>query len=147
MASVATKRYVDVLDARKGMFSQPQYLTADDAEDDSAVTGNNVIVPGITSVIVTGTTNGADDFIVLPALSSIPDGFQIKVIGNAGGNFEVRTPDGDAEEINSVDCDNSNEYLFTDTELVLFTKVNGTIGWEGHGWSQIGAVVTAVIPD
>lgn len=109
-------------------------------------TGNSV--PPLTQVVeVQGVANDANDFIVLPSLASVPNGHRITVIGSAGANFEVRTPASSAEEINSEDCDGTKEYLFTDTQIHYFTKIDNTIGWMGNGYTAIGAVATAVIPD
>lgn len=119
-----------------------QTVSADDSE--SAL---NTVLPGVEVVIVEGVTNGANDFIVLPSLAAHRSGKPITVIGSAGSNFEVRTPATSAEEINSEDCDGTKEYLFTDTQIHEFVKINDTIGWMGHGYSAIGAVVTAVVPD
>ena len=108
--------------------------------------GNSV--PPLTKVVkVAGVVNDADDFIVLPSLASCPDGHIITVLCSAGANFEMRTPSGSAEEINSEDCDGTKEYLCTDTQIVEVVKINNTIGWMAHGYSAIGAVVTAVVPD
>jgi len=109
-------------------------------------TGNSV--PPLTkSVKVVGVATDANDFIVLPSLASCPDGHIITVLCSAGANFEMRTPASSAEEINSEDCDGTKEYLMTDTQVVEVVKINNTIGWMAHGYSAIGAVVTAVIPD
>ena len=78
---------------------------------------------------------------------SVPNGHRITVIGSAGANFEVRTPASSGEEINSEDCDGTKEYLFTDTQIHYFTKIDNTIGWMGNGMTAIGAVATAVVPD
>lgn len=109
-------------------------------------TGNS-IPPLAQTVEVQGVANDANDFIVLPSLASVPNGHRITVIGSAGANFEVRTPASSAEEINSEDCDGTKEYLFTDTQIHSFTKIDNTIGWMGNGYSALGAVVTAVVPD
>ena len=109
-------------------------------------TGNS-IPPLAQTVEVQGVANDANDFIVLPSLASVPNGHRITVIGSAGANFEVRTPASSAEEINSEDCDGTKEYLFTDTQIHYFTKIDNTIGWMGSGYSALGAVVTAVVPD
>ncbi len=109
-------------------------------------TGNS-IPPLAQTVEVQGVANDANDFIVLPSLASVPNGHRITVIGSAGANFEVRTPASSAEEINSEDCDGTKEYLFTDTQIHYFTKIDNTIGWMGNGYTAIGAVVTAVVPD
>jgi len=128
-----------------GFHLKPIQIVADDATP--AVLGQNVIPPRVKVVEVTGVANDANDWIVLPSLADVPIGHEIMVIGSAGANFEVRTPAASAEEINSEDCDGTKEYLFTDTQIHYFKKINNTIGWMGHGFSAIGAVVTAVVPD
>jgi hypothetical protein len=107
----------------------------------------NSIPPLAKSVKVTGVATNADDFVVLPPLNSCPDGHEIVLLCSAGSNFELRTPASSAEEINSEDCDGTKEYLCTDTQVVKIVKINNTIGWMAHGYSAIGAVVTAVVPD
>lgn len=120
-------------------------ITADDATP--AVAGQNVIPPFAKVVEVTGVANDANDWVVLPSLASVPIGHEIMIIGSAGANFEVRTPASSAEEINSEDCDGTKEYLFTDTQIHYFKKIDSTIGWMAHGLTAIGAVATAVVPD
>ena len=104
------------------------------------------VPPLAKSVVVTSATT-ADAFIVLPSLNSCPNGHEITIVCSAAGNFEMRTPSASAEEINSEDCDGTKEYLMTDTQVVKVVKINNTIGWMAHGYSAIGAVVTAVVPD
>ncbi len=105
-------------------------------------------IPPLTKVVkVTGVATNADDFIVLPSLASCPDGHQITILCSAASNFELRTPSGSAEEINSEDCDGTKEYLCTDTQILYVTKINNTIGWMGNAYTAIGAVATAVVPD
>ncbi len=118
-------------------------LTPDDAEG-AAV---NMIPAGVSLVAVGANVNGVTDFLVLPALSSVPDGFEITIVANAAGH-EIRTPATSAEEINSEDCDGTKEYaIAAGSEIHRFTKIDGTIGWMGQGFTAIGAVVTAVVPD
>lgn len=107
----------------------------------------NSIPPLAKSVKVTGVVTNADDYVYLPPLNSCPDGHEITLLCSAGANFELRTPASSAEEINSEDCDGTKEYLCTDTQVVKIVKINNTIGWMAHGYSAIGAVVTAVVPD
>lgn len=129
----------------KGSSYVPVILIADDATP--TVAGQNVIPPLTKVVEVQGVQNDANDWIVLPSLASVENGHQIMVIGSAGANFEVRTPASSNEKINAQDSDGTKEYLFTDTEIHYFTKIDNTIGWMGNGFSALGAVVTAVIPD
>ena len=119
-----------------------QSVTPDDAQG-----AGNSIQAGKTSVNVGAVTNGANDFIVLPLLADVPVGHTITILCNAGGNFELRTPAGTDQEINSENCDGTKEYLLTATQIHKFTKIDNTIGWMGAGYTAIGAVATAVVPD
>lgn len=119
-----------------------QTVTADDSESSL-----NTILAGSRVVTVGGVTNDANDFVVLPSLADVPVGWEVTIIGGASSNFEVRTPASSAEEINSEDCDGTKEYLFTDTQIHNFRKIDNTIGWMGQGFTAIGAVATAVVPD
>ena len=107
----------------------------------------NSIPPLAKSVKVTGVVTAATDYVYLPPLNSCPDGHEITILCSAGANFELRTPASSAEEINSEDCDGTKEYLCTDTQVLKVVKINNTIGWMAHGYSAIGAVVAAVVPD
>ncbi len=122
-------------------------LTAVELVSQATEISKNSIPPLAKSVKVTGNANDANDFIVLPPLNSCPDGHEITILCSAGANFELRTPASSAEEINSEDCDGTKEYLMTDTQVVKVVKINNTIGWMAHGYSAIGAVVAAVVPD
>ena len=123
-----------------------EYIPLRISADDSQSSVNSI--PMFTkSVVVGAVVNDADDFIVLPNLANCPDGHEITILCSAGANFEMRTPASSAEEINSEDCDGTKEYLCTDTQVVKVVKINNTIGWMAHGYSAIGAVVTAVVPD
>ncbi len=147
MGNAIAKKFFDgLIDCRVGLFSQPVNVVPDDSQNATAGVGNR-IPAGITSVVVGTVTNDANDYVVLPPLSSVPDGFELIILCSAGGDFELRTPSSSAEEINSEDCDGTKEYLCTDTEVLKVVKINGSIGWMAHAYSAIGAVVTAVVPD
>lgn len=126
----------------QGVQFEPQLLVADDAQGSI-----NSIAPGAKVVKVTGVTNDANDFIVLPSLNSVQDGHTITVLCSAGANFEVRTPATSAEEINSEDCDGTKELLATDTTILFITKINNTIGWMSEVRTALGAYGSAVVPD
>ena len=113
---------------------------------DSVGSSLNSIPPKTLVVRLGANVNGVNDFTVLPSLADVPNGHRITIIAGVA-NSEVRTPALSAEEINSEDCDGTNEYLLTATQIHYFTKIDNTIGWMGNGMSAIGAVVTAVVPD
>lgn len=106
----------------------------------------NSISPRTKVVALGANVNGVTDFTVLPALADVPDGHSVQITAGAA-NSEVRTPATSAEEINSEDCDGTKEYLLTATQIHTFTKIDNTIGWMGAGYTAIGAVATAVVPD
>jgi len=118
-----------------------------------SVTPNNdagtasTITAGRTAVDVQAVTNDANDFIVLPALADVPVGHTITIGCNAGTNFELRTPASSGEKINNVDADGTQEYLCTDTDVVVCRKISNTDGWTAQSFQISGAVRTAVTPD
>lgn len=134
----------DVIEVLRGAVAVPGYQTVVAAADSGV---GSTILPGVAGVYVDAYTTDANDWVVLPSLSTVPNGFTITIVGQAQGNFEVRTPAASGEEINSEDCDGTKEYLFTNTQIHKFVKIDNTIGWMAHGFSAIGAVVTAVVPD
>jgi len=128
-----------------GRNPSPAHLVKPNAT--AADKSSRTIGRSVKQVSVLAVTNDANDFITLPSLVSVPEGHRITILCNAGGNFELRTPVGSGEEINSEDCDGTNEYLCTDTQIVYVTKISNTIGWEANAYTAIGAVATAVVPD
>jgi len=116
-------------------------LTPDDSE--SAL---NIIEAGVTAVRLGANVTGVTDFVTLPSLASVEDGHVVTIVAGAA-NCEVRTPAGSDEEINSENSDGTKEYLLTATQIHRFTKIDNTIGWMGQGFTAIGAVATAVVPD
>lgn len=119
-----------------------QTVTADDSESSL-----NAVEVGRTSVLVSGVTNDANDFVVLPAIASVPVGHTIRIVANATSNFELRTPAASGTKINDVDSDGTQEYLVTDTHTVVVTSRGATAGWVAQSLTKLGAVVTAVVPD
>ena len=116
-------------------------LTPDDSE--SVL---NVIPPGVTAVRLGANVNGANDFVVLPNLAKVQNGHRIAITAGAVG-CEIRTPASSTEEINSENCDGTKEYILAATQIHYFTKIDNTIGWMGNGYTAIGAVATAIVPD
>lgn len=122
-------------------------LTSQEVTPDASQGTGNTITPGVCSVTVNAVTTDANDFIVLPELSTVPNGHTIKILCNAGGGFELRTPASSGEKINTVDCDGTQEYACTDTETITCTKVSDTDGWVATAQTALGAIATAVVPD
>lgn len=128
------------------VFAEGFKSTAQTVTPDSNSDAGSTILPGVTSVDVAAVTTNADDWIVLPAIASVPIGHTINISCNAGGNFEMRTPAASNTKINDVDSDSSQEYLCTDTDLIRVTKHTAT-GWVAQSITKLGAVRTAVVPD
>jgi len=112
----------------------------------SSQLATNSINAGVTSVRLAANANGVTDFTVLPSLTSVPVGHVVTIVAGAA-NSEVRTPEDSDEEINSENSDGTKEYLILATQIHRFTKIDNTIGWMGQGFTAIGAVATAVVPD
>lgn len=147
-AVVATALTVN---AETGVVHLGEGYTTDNADtltpDDSEGAGVNVIDPGVTAVAVGANVNGVNDFLTLPSLADVPVGHCVTIVSNAAGH-EVRTPATSNEEINSEDCDGTKEYaIAAGSQIHRFTKISNTIGWMGQGYTAIGAVVAAVVPD
>lgn len=116
------------------------------ANTDTVTVGNS-LPPTAKVGVVRAVTNDANDWITLPSLADVPNGHEIIILANAGGNFEMRTPTSSDEKINNVDSDGTNEYLCTDTDVIRVAKVSNTAGWVAQSLTNLGAVRTAVIPD
>lgn len=99
------------------------------------------------NVSVIGVTADADDWIVLPPLADVENGHTITICNNAGSNFELRTPAASNEKINTVDSDGDQEYLMTDTEVVLLVKVSDTDGWVAVDLPNDGGTGTKHAPN
>lgn len=133
-----------------GVWFRPYILKARNdntgANTDASSTGNSIPPTAKVAYVDTVETN-ADDWITLPALSTVPNGHEILILAQAAANFEMRTPASSNEKINNVDSDGTNEYLVTDTDVVRVIKVDNTAGWVAQSLTNLGAVRTAVIPD
>lgn len=107
----------------------------------------NAIPPTIKVVDVQAVNTNADDWLTLPDIADVPNGHEITILCNAGGNFELRTPASSNTKINNQDSDGTKEYLCTDTEIVKVVKLNSTTGWVAWSFTALGAKTTAVVPD
>jgi len=115
---------------------------------DAVVADTNVISVGSINIDVsTDLAQNADDFIILPAITSVPVGYTITIVANSNGNFELRTVASSNTKINNVDADGTNEYLVTDATTVFVTKISDTYGWEAHDFDHVGAIVAAHVPN
>jgi hypothetical protein len=128
---------------QKTKFSQDKCITLTPDDSESNI---NVIPAGVRSVRLGANINGVTDFVVLPALAKVENGTKITIIAGAA-NCELRTPATSDEEINSENCDGTEEALLTATNIYTVTKIDNTIGWMLEGRTAIGAYETAIVPD
>lgn len=136
--------YVSATQVLVEIVSNDRYQQTLTAAADSGA--GSSILPATKMVNVTGVTTDANDWIVLPAIASVPIGHEIYIACNAGSNFELRTPASSNTKINDVDSDGSQEHLCTDTHLIRIVK-HTTTGWVAQSLTKLGAVATAVVPD
>jgi len=126
----------------EGVVLKAQAVTPD------AVSGTAATINTTTNLVTVGAvTNDANDWIVLPALATVPIGHTIQIHCNAGGNFEMRTPASSGEKINTVDSDATQEYLCVDAEIVVITKVTDSDGWSAYDIPAAGGIGAATVPD
>ena len=126
-----------------GIWFRPVLVTPDDSTP--AVIGQNAIPAGAKVVSVGTVTNNTSDFILLPALSTVPRGHSMLILCLAGGAFKMNAQTG--EKINNVTAGvGVASYQCTDTNIIEVVKMSTTAGWMAHEWTNLGAVVAAVVP-
>lgn len=126
--------------SQPGEYVQPSAVTIV-ANNDS---GYGSRVPASASfVTVSAVTNDANDWIVLPV--AVQPGHVIR--GWTVAAHEMRTEASSGIEINSEDCDGTKEAAIPATTLWKVTYINATIGWILEATTELGAVVTAIVPD
>jgi hypothetical protein len=96
-----------------------------------------------TFVTVTANTNDTNDWVVLP--TGVTAGHVVR--GWSVPAHEMRTFAGSNLKINNVDGDGTQEAVIPATTLWKATYINATVGWILELTSELGAVVTAVVPD
>lgn len=96
-----------------------------------------------TYVQVGSVANDANDWIILP--TGVKPGHVIT--GWSLVAHELRTEAGSNIEINSEDSDSTKEAAIPATTLWRVTYVNSTIGWILEAVTELGAVITAIVPD
>ena len=104
---------------------------------------------GLTTGLITAgtryttvTCDNVDKIVTLPAATV---GNIITLYVGANG-CEVRTPAGSNVTINNIDSDGTNEAAIPATTLATFT-CTGTTSWILEAVDELGAVITAIIPD
>ncbi len=109
---------------------------------------NNTIPPAVTAVQLAANANDVNDFTVLPSIASVPVGHTITICAGAA-NSELRTPSGSNETINNVDSDGPVEALLTaGNTYTVIKKTNASASnWVLVGFTNLGAVQTAIVPD
>lgn len=94
-------------------------------------------------VTVTANTNDTNDWIVLP--TGVQPGHTI--CGWSIPAHEMRTEAASNILINNVDGDGTQEAAIPATTLWTVTYISATTGWVLRAWTELGAPITAIIPD
>lgn len=127
------------IQAEQGIQSNGVKVTA---TADGLTTG--LIPEGASFIHVTSAD--ANHIITLPTITDDVVGHTVRGWISATG-CEIRTPASSAQEINSEDCDGTKEAAIPATTLFELTCVDETIGWILRAWDELGAVITAIVPD
>ena len=101
------------------------------------------IPSGACYVQVPANTNDTDDWVVLP--TGVMPGHTIT--GWSVPAHELRTEASSGIKINNVDSDGTQEAAIPATTLWTAVYVNSTIGWVLRAWTELGAPITAIVPD
>ena len=106
--------------------------------------GSNRIYPPTQNIVVAGVTVNANDYIWLPSLADVPVGHKITINNQSGSHCYLRTPAASGEKINDLDCDGTNKYPLTNTNVVEVVKRSAAGGWITMEHTNLGAAVTTV---
>lgn len=120
-----------------GIRFNPYYI-----QGDSATSSTNAIPFNRRHVIVSAVTNGAHDYVVLPALADVPNGHKISVINSVKVDLMSGAS---GEKINNVDSSGSDKYVLNANLVTTIIKVSNTVGWVAFALDNLGAQVTAVV--
>lgn len=97
---------------------------------------------GVDFVTVASAANGANDWIILP-----PGEPGMVIRGWSVPAHEMRTVASSNIKINNVDSDGTQEAAIPATSLWEVTYISDTTGWVLRAWTELGAVITAIVPD
>lgn len=137
--TIASTGIITVAQAAVFTLGMQAASVARTATSDGLTTG--LIATGTSFVAVTAAS--ANDIITLP--TSAPVGTIIRGWVGANGH-EIRTTASSNETINNVDADGTNEAAIPATTLWEVTKVSST-AWILRAWDELGAPITAIVPD
>lgn len=94
-------------------------------------------------VTVASVATNANDWVTLPV--GVKPGHTVRAWSTPA--HELRTAASTNLKINNVDSDGTQEAAIPATTLWVATYINATIGWVLELTSELGATVTAVVPD
>jgi len=95
---------------------------------------------------ITVTSAGANNIIRLPSCVAADAGRVISGWVGANG-CEMRSAVGDGATINGVDCDDGNNEAAIPATTKFEAHCIAADTWLLHCWTELGAVLTAIIPD
>lgn len=119
-----------------GIQFSPYYIQAD-----SSHTVTNDIPLGRNAIVVSAVTNNAQDFVVLPLLSTVPVGHKITLLSSVKATVKSRS----TEKINNVDSSGTDKFVIEAGNTYTITKMSNTAGWMAFALSSLGAQVAAIV--
>lgn len=106
--------------------------------------GNGSTMPSYDCfVTVAANTTDTNDWLVTPD-DPVPG---LTIRGWSTVAHEIRTPASSGVKINNVDSDGTQEAAIPATTLWKLTYVSATVGYILEANTELGAVVTAIVPD
>lgn len=99
-----------------------------------------------TDTFVEFTSADANHIGTLPLASEGTRDREIHIFVAGATNCELRTPAASNQTINNVDCDGTQEALLTAGNYYIVRQTKAT-GWILQGFTNLGAVQTAIVPD
>jgi hypothetical protein len=132
-------RLLELLDLLSGQTAGGSGLAYQTPIVAAATPGTDLTVTGF--VRVTAFTVDANDWINLP-----PGKAGMSIWGWSVPAHEIRTPASSGETINGVDSDGTQEAAIPATTLWnVFCVTDGA--WILRAWTELGAPITAIVPD
>lgn len=118
-----------------GIQFHPYYIQAA-----STTSGTNYI-PADRAAIVVSAAASAQAYVLLPALSEVPNGHKITLLASAKCNVKSQS----GEKINNVDSSGGDMFAIEVGQTFTIIKVDNTIGWVAWALDTLGAQVTAIV--
>lgn len=137
MAAARTITFQDPGADADVMYTGAQVSLTANTDDGAAST----ISAGVNDVVVAAVNSDANDWVNLPAGTA-----GVVVRGWSVVAHELRTPAASTATINNVNADSTNEAAIPATTM-WEARCVATDTWVLRAWDELGAVITAIVPD